>query len=82
MWLKEEAKNPHLWLFCRTVSIIIWDCGRDACSNHLKVARELVHLWAPGHGDAKVSHKVENEKVDYGFHCNCIHHFNPGSTRV
>ncbi|KAF3836104.1 hypothetical protein F7725_028662, partial [Dissostichus mawsoni] len=29
---------------------------------------------------AKVVHKVENEKVAYGFHCNRFHHVNPGST--
>lgn len=33
-----------------------------------------------GHGDAKVVLKVENEKGDYGFHFNRIHHFIPGST--
>lgn len=28
-WLREEAETPHIWLFCRTVFFIIWDCGRD-----------------------------------------------------
>lgn len=80
VWLKEEAETPHLWLFCRTVSINIWDCGRDVFKNHLKSPKSFIHLWALNHGDAKVVHKVENEKVAYGFHCNRIHHFIPGST--
>lgn len=28
LWHKEEAQTPHLWLFSRTDSIIIWECGR------------------------------------------------------
>lgn len=41
---EKRLKTPHLWLFCRTLSVGIWDCGRDVIKNHLKSPKKFHSL--------------------------------------